>query len=89
MNIRILFGSLVIAVGIRGAVSLAQAETPSAPRITIGVILPLSGPAANFGAIAQRGVELALKDLSPEDRARTRVVYEDDGLVNARSATAA
>jgi ABC-type branched-subunit amino acid transport system substrate-binding protein len=34
-------------------------------------------------------VELALDDLSPEDRERTRVVYEDDGLVNARSATAA
>ncbi len=89
MNIRILFSSLVLAVGIHGVVSLARAETPSSPRITIGVILPLSGPAANFGAIAQRGVELALKDLSPEDRARTRVVYEDDGLVNARSATAA
>jgi branched-chain amino acid transport system substrate-binding protein len=67
----------------------AYGEVPAAPSITIGAILPLTGSASNFGAIAQRGIELALEDLSPEDRARTRVIYEDDGLVNARSATAA
>jgi ABC-type branched-subunit amino acid transport system substrate-binding protein len=67
----------------------AHGEVPSAPSITIGAILPLTGSASNFGAIAQRGIELALEDLPPADRARTRVIYEDDGLVNARSATAA
>ena len=55
----------------------------------IGVILGLSGPTANFGAIARNGVELALKDLTPEDRARIQVVYEDDGMTNTRAATAA
>ncbi len=78
-----------LVLGIVGWRSPAQAEIPPAPNITIGVILPLSGSAANFGSIAQRGIELALNDLSSEDRARTRVIYEDDGMVNTRSATAA
>lgn len=89
MSPRTLIMSFLFTVVFVLDISFARAQSPSAPSITIGVILPLSGPAANFGAIAQRGIELALEDLSPEDRARTRVLYEDDGLVNARSATAA
>jgi ABC-type branched-subunit amino acid transport system substrate-binding protein len=61
----------------------------SAPRITIGAILPLSGEASNFGAIARRGIEMALDSLSADDRARVSVVFEDDALSNVRSATAA
>lgn len=80
---------LSLAFHVVGLASHVKAETSPSPSITIGVILPLSGPAANFGAIAQRGVELAVQDLSPADRARTRVIYEDDGMVNTRSATAA
>lgn len=64
-------------------------QTPSAPTVTIGAILPLSGGASNFGSIARRGIELALADLPPEERSRVAVIYEDDGLSNARSATAA
>lgn len=69
----------------------AWADSPKidAPPIKIGAVLPLSGGASNFGTIARRGIELALEDLSPSDRARVSVVYEDDGLSNARSATAA
>lgn len=68
----------------------ATAPQPgTSPALTIGVILGLTGPAANFGQIARRGVDLALSELSPEDRARTRIIIEDDGLVNARSAAAA
>jgi branched-chain amino acid transport system substrate-binding protein len=64
-------------------------QSPARPPLTIGAILPLSGGASNFGAIARRGIELALEDLSPEDRARVKVIFEDDGLSNMRSATAA
>ncbi len=71
------------------ATQLAFAEDKTPPPLTIGAILPLSGGASNFGAIARRGIELALAELTPEDRARVKVVYEDDGLSNARSATAA
>lgn len=67
----------------------ANPQAEPLPTLTIGAILPLSGSASNFGAIARRGVELALEELPPEDRARIKVIYEDDGLSNARSATAA
>lgn len=70
--------------------SIARADqTATLPPLTIGAILPLSGSASNFGAIARRGIELALEDLPPEDRARVKVLFEDDGLSNMRSATAA
>jgi len=76
---------LIVAV-IASLIQFGQAQ--SSPPIKIGAILPLSGSASNFGAIARRGIELALEDLSQEDRARVSVVYEDDGLSNSRSATA-
>jgi branched-chain amino acid transport system substrate-binding protein len=69
----------------------AEDERALAPASTIkiGAILPLSGGASNFGAIARRGIELALEDLTPNDRKRVKVIFEDDGLSNAKSATAA
>jgi len=66
-----------------------DATRAEAPPLKIGVILPLSGQAANFGAISQRGIELALEQLPIEDKGRVSVIVEDDGLVNARSVSAA
>jgi ABC-type branched-subunit amino acid transport system substrate-binding protein len=86
---RPLFPFTVLILLLVRCVPFAHGEIPTAPTITVGVILPLTGSAANFGGIAQRGIELALEGLSPEDRARTHVIYEDDGLVNSRSVTAA
>jgi branched-chain amino acid transport system substrate-binding protein len=67
----------------------AEPSISHASPFKIGVILGLSGPTANFGVIARNGVELALKDLTAEDRARIQVLYEDDGMTNIRAATAA
>jgi branched-chain amino acid transport system substrate-binding protein len=55
----------------------------------IGVILPLSGQSANFGAISQRGIQLALEQLPAQDKGRVSVIIEDDGLINSRSVSAA
>jgi branched-chain amino acid transport system substrate-binding protein len=69
----------------------AQAETPppAPPQIAVGAILPLTGSSAAFGLASKRGIELALKDLPPQDRARVKVIVEDDGLVSSQSITAA
>ncbi len=67
----------------------SRAERRDISSFTIGAILPLSGGPSKFGTIARRGIELALEDLSADDRSRVSVLYEDDGLSNARSATAA
>jgi ABC-type branched-subunit amino acid transport system substrate-binding protein len=83
---RIAVAALILIWGVAAADDTVGAKSPT---LKVGVILPLSGPAANFGAIARNGIELALRDLTPDDRSRVQVVYEDDGLVNTRTATAA
>lgn len=80
---------LYVVVACSVGVAFSQDQQNPAPSITIGAILPLSGGASNFGVIARRGIELALEDLSPSDRGRVQVVFEDDGLSNSRSASAA
>lgn len=67
----------------------ARAQDSSAPPLVIGAILPLTGSSAAFGVASKRGIELALDDLSPSDKARVKVIIEDDGLNNTRSVTAA
>jgi branched-chain amino acid transport system substrate-binding protein len=84
---------IVLAIAFSACPSRSFADSPpsepSAPAVKIGVILPLTGAASNLAVIAQKGVELALKSLSETDRQRTTVVYEDDGMVNTRTLTAA
>jgi branched-chain amino acid transport system substrate-binding protein len=87
--LRLILSIWFLALVLLFAPFLAQGEDPTSSQLKIGVILPLSGGASNLGAIVRRGVELALDDISPEDRRRVSVVYEDDALTNARSATAA
>jgi len=87
-NVFLLFAVVaccLVTLGRCRAESSLTAEQP----FKIGVILPLSGATANFGLIARNGIELALRELSPEDRARIKVIYEDDAMTNARTATAA
>ena len=85
---RLLVLSLVL-ISALFAPQKSQAQQPQAPSVTIGVILPLTGSSAAFGLASKRGVEMALEDLSASDRARVTVIIEDDGLINARSITAA
>jgi len=77
-------GLLVIAT-----TSLTATAQSTAPSLTIGAILPLTGSSATFGTACKRGISEGLESFSPEDRARMKVVFEDDGMVNARSVTAA
>jgi branched-chain amino acid transport system substrate-binding protein len=70
-------------------VTTAIAQDSSGPSLTIGAILPLTGSSAAFGLASKRGIELALDDLSASDKARLKVIIEDDGLNNSRSVSAA
>lgn len=55
---------------------VTEAEQP----IRICVILPLSGDSQNLGNAFRNGVELALADLSMEQRQQLKIEYEDDGM---------
>ena len=81
------FKTIVTALGVGFCLSIAQvaAELPS---LSIGVILPLTGPSAFIGVTAKAAVELAIAQLSSEDKKRVRVIYEDDGLVANRAVAA-
>lgn len=72
---------IVVALGILGG-------PPSPPRPRIGVLLPLSGPAAFVGHSIRDGIELA-ESLDPaEASSRPRVLYYDDQGDPRRAATA-
>ena len=81
------FKTIVTALGVGFCLSIAQvaAELPS---LSIGVILPLTGPSAFIGVTAKAAVELAIAQLSSEDKKRVKVIYEDDGLVANRAVAA-
>lgn len=88
MSVRLLIAlALIPLVAMSSERALAQAS--ESPTVSIGAILPLSGSAASFGLASKRGIELALEDLPEKDRARVKVIIEDDGLNNSRSVTAA
>jgi branched-chain amino acid transport system substrate-binding protein len=54
----------------------------------IGAILPLSGGAASYGEAAQNGMLMAFDSLSAAERARVKILFEDDGLSATRSVSA-
>ncbi len=88
MNVRLLI-SLLVALSGLGTMTESLAQGSSEPSLVIGAILPLTGSSAAFGLASKRGIELALEDLSASDKARIKVIIEDDGLNNSRSVTAA
>ena len=65
--------------------SIAGAE-PTAYKL--GMILALSGDAANFGKAAQNGATLAMESLPQAERARIKLTFEDDGFKAANSVSA-
>lgn len=75
---------LLIAVGV--ALIFLQKPAvvgPTDERITIGVMAPLTGPAAELGEHIQRGLELANSDLDGQ----YRLIYEDDKCTDVAAAT--
>lgn len=50
--------------------------TKKEKELTIGAILPLTGPAAVYGEYAKEGIELALNEIQTEDK-RIKVIFED------------
>ncbi len=59
----------------------------SGSQIKIGIVGPFTGPAATFGDFMQRGLDFALSELTPEDRARIQIVKEDDRCKGADGAS--
>lgn len=59
----------------------------AAESVKIGVVLPLSGPNAQFGINARNGIEMALQDIKPKlDGLDVKLVYADVPAPNAAGA---
>ncbi len=81
MNKKLIWSVIVaiIAIVLITGVSNNKSVTDNG-RIRIGVIVPLSGPAAAFGLPTQRAVDLAMSHLSDDVRSKIEIVYGDDQL---------
>ena len=56
--------------------------------LEIGVIVALSGDAAGLGTSLKNGIEMGLNELSPEERAKLKFTFEDDGMVQKNTISA-
>ncbi len=70
-------GIIVIVVIIVLASSKGTSNTGP---MKIGIILPLSGPAAAFGEPGKHAVDLAISHLSDAEKSKIEIVYGDDQL---------
>jgi branched-chain amino acid transport system substrate-binding protein len=63
-------------------------KSPTVEKITLGAVLPLSGPIASYGKNSKDGVDLALEEINAQGNLKIQVVFEDDAgdVKNAVSA---
>lgn len=75
---RLISGSLLFLVGVLSLVSFARtgfAEDGVKPKLKIGVILPLSGPFADYGTATMNGMALARADTKIDSE--VEFIFED------------
>lgn len=68
---------------------IEQAIAPTAHQTKIGVLLPLSGPAAFVGNNAKNGIQLAYDSLPETQKARIDLIFEDDSCAAKQGLDAA
>lgn len=69
---------ILVIIGVSGGSKKSQTSTNGS--IKVGVVLPLTGPAAAMGETSKKAVELALANLSESERKNIEIVYGDDQL---------
>jgi branched-chain amino acid transport system substrate-binding protein len=80
------------AVTLWGAVGQRPVIAQEVPKLTIGVVIPLTGPLAPFGKEAKSGVELALETIrntEPQLAEKFSIIIEDNESVPSKATTAA
>jgi branched-chain amino acid transport system substrate-binding protein len=76
MNKKLLITAVILLVALISSVLVATSKNINGP-IKIGVILPLTGNAANYGEQVKKGIDIALKQIN-KDGNKIEVVYEDN-----------
>ena len=68
----------VIAIVLSGMICSSQAVAAEPHAYKLGVILPLTGGAADIGAACKNGMTMAYEGLSSDIQGRLDIIYEDD-----------
>lgn len=80
-----------LSAALVGALALSATIANAADKVKIGILVPLSGPTAQFGINIRNGVELALEDMKTSGDAKAlaanvELVYADVPAPNAAAA---
>lgn len=80
-----------LSAAVAGALALSASIAIAADKVKIGILVPLSGPTAQFGINIRNGVELALEDMKASGdtkalAADVELVYADVPAPNAAAA---
>ena len=77
----------VVVLGVLWTQFKSKTQTLTEP-IKIGFVGPFTGPSAFFGDMMQNGLDIALNQLSIEDKSKIQIIKEDD-LCNAKTGLSA
>jgi branched-chain amino acid transport system substrate-binding protein len=89
---KILLGIVVIVVVVVILVVNSNKSTENSvntEKFKIGIIIPMSGPAANFGEASKKAVDLVVSKMSESLRSGIEIVYGDDQLDTKQTASVA
>lgn len=79
---------LAIALSLVVSLDFVRADEKGLPKVSIGVILPLTGEAATLGQSLKNGVDMGYASLSPALKDRISIYFEDDGFVPKNAVSA-
>ena len=82
----VLFGAVLLFGAVGCSDSKSGSTTTSAPggasSITVGVLAPQTGFAANYGPEAQQGIDLALAELGVDSSVTVKIVTADEDVLD-------
>src|SRR6187402_300313 len=82
-----------LSAAFAGLFAISASAADAADKVKIGILVPLSGPTAQFGINIRNGVELALEDMKASGdtkalAANVELVYADVPAPNAAASAA-
>jgi len=88
-KIKIILGLIILVLIVWGIYSTSKKSEPvSGEPIKIGMILPLTGDAGDYGQTAQKAANLAVEKIMKESNLEIELIFEDDQMVPQKAVSA-
>ncbi len=78
-SVKIITGIVLVILAVL-AISSSLGNKARPGKVRIGIILPLSGPAAAMGEASKKSIDLALSNISELEKSKVEIIYSDDQL---------